>query len=169
MRINTAMSCDMDNKISIDPRLTARLTKYPDRLTAIERDYNKAAQLMSSYEVDEQGQLSREIERFTTRLREYHLALYLCIEQANALCIDLHKELAYLSKKPDCNLVFNTKATLETELAVLRALRAQMEDSLAFAKQARKNLKTIKETCNLAALIRLCKSWSDYATESRMK
>ena len=159
----------MDNKISIDPRLTARLTKYPDRLTAIERDYNKAAQLMSSYEVDEQGQLSREIERFTTRLREYHLALYLCIEQANALCIDLHKELAYLSKKPDCNLVFNTKATLETELAVLRALRAQMEDSLAFAKQARKNLKTIKETCNLAALIRLCKSWSDYATESRMK
>lgn len=143
----------MDNKISIDPRLTARLTKYPDRLAAIERDYDKAAQLMSSYEVNKQGQLSREIERFTTRLREYHLALYLCIEQANALYIDLQKELAYLSKKPDCNLVFNTKATLETELAVLRALRARMEDSLTFAKQARKSLKTVKEVCNLTALI----------------
>lgn len=152
-----------------DSRLSARLAKYPDRLATIERDYDKAVQLMSSYEVDEQGQLSREIERFTMRLREYHLALYMCIEQANALCIDLDKELAHLSKKPDCNLVFNTKATLETELAVLRALRARIEDSLAFAKQARKNLKTIRETCNLAALIRLCKSWSDYMAESRIK
>ena len=149
-----------------DSHLSARLAKYPDRLTAIERDYNKAAQLMSSYEVDEQGQLSREIVRFTTRLREYHLALYMCIEQANALCVDLDKELAYLSKKPDCNLVFNTKATLETELAVLRALRARIEDSLTFAKQARKSLKTVNEVCNLTALISSLQVLARYRNKS---
>ena len=159
----------MDNKISIDPHLAARFTKYPDRLAAIERDYDSATRLALSFQVDRQGQLNREIDRFAAQLREYHLSLYLCDERAKILASELRADLVRLSKQTDSGLVSSTIITLESELGILDVLRLSIEDSLAFAKQARKNLKTISETCNLAALIRLCKSWSDYTTESRMK
>ena len=74
-----------------------------------------------------------------------------------------------IGKQTDSGLVSSMIITLESELGILDLLRLPIKNSLAFAKQARKNLKTIRETCSLAALIRLRKSWSDYATESRMR
>ena len=151
-----------------DPRFVARLSRYPDRLAMVEHAFETATHSVVDFKVDKRAELGDEIDKFSAKLREYHLALYLCDERAKILASDLRADRIRLDGIESSDLVSSTKTTLDTELRTLKTLHVSVGDNLAFVRQTRSNSETIRETCEFTRLVRLCQSWSTFVAKSRI-
>lgn len=134
-----------------DKELEARIRAYPDKMVYANRLYANALKGVGALEIEKNGDVLRETEKFQTKLREYEVALKICLEYSRGLLKKIGDDTSTLNELLE-----------QAESSYSRRTRA-MKDALLTLNQLYSTLLILKTSCeahqqNVAAARRALKT-----------